>query len=189
MFMSSAELAWREPCGVAETPAEYVFLRPRLYLDTTIPSYLTARVSRDLNTARYQRITTRWWNSWRTNFDIRISGYVWSEASEGNPEAAGRRLEALARFPFLEISERVIALRTRLLNDCGLPARASVDAAHVAVAAVHDMQFLLTWNFVHLVNLHFGPKIRSLCETEGYLCPVLCTPEQLLEKYEYAHTR
>jgi hypothetical protein len=189
MWTSSAELAWREPCGVAETPPEYVFLRPSVYLDTTIPSYLTARVSRDLNTARHQRITTRWWNSWRTNFDIRISDYVWNEASEGNPEAAQRRKQLLASFPTLEINERVVALRERLLRDSGLPTRASVDAAHVAVAAVHDMQFLLTWNFAHLVNPHLGAKIRSLCEEEGYLCPVLCTPEQLMEKYEHAHTR
>jgi hypothetical protein len=185
--MSSAELAWREPCGVAETPEEYV-LRPRLYLDTTIPSYLTAWMSRDLNIARYQKITTRWWNSWRTNFDIRISGYVWMEASEGNPEAAQRRLDLLERFPMLEINERVDALHARLLRDSGLPARASVDASHVAVAAVHHMQFLLTWNFAHLVNPHFASKIRSLCETEGYSCPVLCTPEQLMERYEHVRT-
>jgi len=189
MWMSSAELAWREPCGVAETPAEYVFLRPRLYLDTTIPSYLTARASRDLNVARYQIITTRWWNSWRTNFDIRISDYVWNEASEGNPEAAQRRKQLLARFPTLEINERVVALRARLLRDSGLPARASIDAAHVAVAAVHDMEFLLTWNFAHLVNANFAPRIRSVCELEGHSCPILCTPEQLMERYEDAHTR
>jgi hypothetical protein len=188
MWMSSAEFAWREPCGVAETPPEYVFLRPRLYLDTTIPSYLTARASRDLNIARYQRITTRWWNSWRTNFDIRISGYVWNEASEGNPEAAQRRKQLLARFPTLEINERVVALRARLLRDSGLPARASMDAAHVAVAAVHDMEFLLTWNFAHLVNANFAPRIRSVCELEGHSCPILCTPEQLMERYEDAHT-
>jgi hypothetical protein len=189
MWMSSAELAWREPCGVAETPAEYVFLRPSLYLDTTIPSYLTARASRDLNIARYQRITTRWWNSWRTNFDIRISEHVRTEASAGNPEAAERRLRLLARFPSLEVNERADALRERLLRDCRLPARASMDAAHVAVAAVHDMEFLLTWNFAHLVNANFAPRIRSVCELEGHSCPILCTPEQLMERYEDAHTR
>jgi hypothetical protein len=188
MWISSADLAWREPCGVAETPAEYVFHRPRLYLDTTIPSYLTARMSRDFKIAQYQRITTRWWNSWRTNFDIRISVHVWNEASEGNPEAAHRRKQMLARFPFLEISERADALCARLLRDCRLPANASVDAAHVAVAAVHEMEFLLTWNFAHLINPSFAPRIRSVCEMEGHSCPILCTPEQLMERYEDAHT-
>src|SRR5882757_5963765 len=106
MWTSSAELTWREPCGVAETPAEYVFLRPRLYLDTTIPSYLTARPSRDLNIARYQKITMQWWNSWHTNFDIRISDYVLKEASAGHPEAVQRRQQFLTPFPMLEINER-----------------------------------------------------------------------------------
>jgi hypothetical protein len=186
--MSTAELAWREPCGVAETPEEYV-LRPRLYLDTTIPSYLTARVSRDLNIARYQKITTQWWNSWRTNFDIRISELVWKEASRGNPEAAERRLQLLARFPLLEVNERAYALCERLLRDCCLPDRASMDAAHVAVAAIHGMEFLLTWNFAHLVNTNFAPKIRSVCELEGHSSPLLCTPEQLIARYEHVHTR
>jgi predicted nucleic acid-binding protein len=189
MWMSSAELAWREPCGVAETPPEYVFHRPRLYLDTTIPSYLTARVSRDLDIARYQKITTRWWNSWRTNFDIRISELVWKESSRGNPDAAERRLQLLARFSWLEVNARADALCKRLLRDCRLPARASMDAAHVAVAAVHDIEFLLTWNFAHLVNPNFEPRIRSVCELEGLSCPLLCTPEQLMARYEHAHTR
>jgi len=188
-WTSGADLAWREPFGVAETPPEYVFLRPRLYLDTTIPSYLTARMSRDLKAARHQKITTQWWNSWRTNFDIRISELVWREACRGNPEAAERRLELLAGFPFLEVNERADALSERLLRDCRLPAHASIDAAHVAVAAVHDMEILLTWNFAHLVNTDFAPRIRSVCEREGHACPLLCTPEQLMGRYEHEHTR
>jgi len=129
------------------------------------------------------------WNSWRTNFDIRISELVWREACRGNPEAAERRLELLAGFPFLEVNERADALSERLLRDCRLPAHASIDAAHVAVAAVHDMEILLTWNFAHLVNTDFAPRIRSVCEREGHACPLLCTPEQLMGRYEHEHTR
>jgi hypothetical protein len=187
--LSYAELVWREPFGVAETPAEYVFHRPKLYLDTTIPSYLAARVSRDATVAHHQRVTSRWWNSWRPNFDIRISGHVWLEAAGGDPEAADRRLRLLEHFPKLEFDTRSVALQARLMSHCGLPPRATVDAAHVAIAAVHGMQFLLTWNFAHLVNPHFESKIQSICESESYICPVLCTPEQLLERYEYAYTR
>src|SRR5262245_8857761 len=101
-WISTAEIAWREPFGVAETPAEYVFLRPRLYLETTIPSYLTARMSRNLLTARHQRITTRWWNSWRTNFDIYISEHVSREAGRGDPEAAELRGQLLVPLKMLD---------------------------------------------------------------------------------------
>jgi len=186
--MSYSYSAWCEPLGVAETPPEYVIHRPRLYLDTTIPSYLTARTSRDPTTATRQRITMQWWNSWRTQFDIYISRAVSREAAEGDWHAAGRRLRLLAHLPRLAIDDRSAALQARLMTDCGLPARALVDAEHVAIAVVHGMQFLLTWNFAHLVNPRFASKIRSVCESEGYSCPLLCTPEQLLQRYENAHS-
>src|SRR5262249_23607500 len=155
------EIAWREPFGVAETPAEYVFLRPKLYLDTTIPSYLTAWMSRDVHIARLQRITSRWWSSWRTNFDIYISEYVAEEAARGDPEAAKRRLQLLTPLKSLDFNDHSSLLRERIMKECGLPPRASTDAAHVAVASVHGMQYLLTWNHTHLVNCAFTPSISA----------------------------
>jgi hypothetical protein len=178
--------AWREPFGVAETPAEYVFHRPRLYLETTIPSYLTARTSRDLTTARLQRITARWWNSWRTQFDIYVSDTVLKEASAGDPEAAQRRVTVLESFPTLESNDDSRALSLRIIERTKLPVRASVDAEHVALAAMHGMDILLTWNCAHLVNPQVAPTIEMVCRSEGYVCPTLCTPQQLMEKYEHA---
>lgn len=184
---SSAEYAWREPFGVAETPAEYVFHRPRLYLETTIPSYLTARTSRDLTKARRQRITAQWWNSWRTNFDIYVSDLVSKEAAAGDPVAAQRRADLLAQLKDLEVNHRSLNLQDRLMRGCGLPERAHIDAAHIAVASVHAIDVLLTWNCRHIANPHIASRIASVCESEGYSCPTLCTPEQLMEKYEHAH--
>jgi hypothetical protein len=186
-WTSGAELAWREPFGVAETPAEYVLHRPRLYLETTIPSYLTARMSSHLHIARRQMITSRWWNSWRTNFDIYVSDRVCKEASAGNPEAARRRTELLAPLKVLKVDAHAELLYRRIIAESGLPSRASEDALHVAVASVNEMQYLLTWNCAHLANPRFARKITALCESEGFSCPVPCTPEQLLEKYEHAH--
>jgi hypothetical protein len=185
--MSSAEVAWREPFGVAETPPEYV-LRPRLYLETTIPSYLTARASRDLQTARRQRITSRWWNCWRTSFDIYISEYVWREASGGDPQAAQLRKDLIHPYPWLEEDDRSAALTERIMGDCGLPKRAQTDAQHVALAAVHSLRYLLTWNCTHLVNSELSSRIAAACALEGYKCPIICTPGQLLEMYEHGPT-
>jgi hypothetical protein len=185
--LSYSYSAWREPLGVAETPPEYVIHRPRLYLDTTIPSYLTAWTSRDLVTARLQRITTRWWNSWRTQFEIHVSDIVLREADAGDPQAALRRLAVLERFRILESDGDSRALSARIIEKCGLPARASVDAEHVALAAMNGMDFLLTWNCAHLVNPQIASKIALVCRSEGYYCPTLCTPEQLMEKYEHVY--
>jgi hypothetical protein len=179
------ELAWREPFGVAETPAEYVLHRPRLYLETTIPSYLTARTSRDLNVARMQKVTLEWWNSWRTNFEIYVSKLVLDEVAEGNPEAAERRQALIAPYMALTADDRSWKLTNFLMDHCGLPMRALADAEHVAVAAVHSMEFLLTWNCAHLVNEQFAPRIAATCKAEGFTCPRICTPDQLIKRYEY----
>jgi hypothetical protein len=173
--------------GVAETPAEYVFHRPRLYLETTIPSYLTARPSRDLGTARMQEITARWWNSWRTQFDIYISRVVHEESAAGDLEAVQRRLSFLGRFPTLERHALSDALAAKLKERSGLPPTAERDAEHVAIAAVHRMEFLLSWNCAHLANVQTAPRIAEICRHEGYSPPFLCTPEQLLSRYEHGH--
>jgi hypothetical protein len=174
-----------ESFRIAETPAEYVFHRPRVYLETTIASYLTARPSRDLKKARLQWITSRWWNSWRTQFEIYVSDVVIEEARNGDPEAAERRLELLEPFPRLEKNLRCVDLATRLMDGCVLPPNARDDAEHIAIASIHRMEYLLSWNCAHLVNEHMAKNIGALCQSEGYSCPILCTPKQLMERYEH----
>jgi len=174
----------RESFRVAETPAEYVFHRPRVYLETTVASYLTARPSRDLNTARLQWITSRWWNSWHTQFEIFVSGFVVDEARDGDPEAAKRRLNFLSRFRQLEEDSYCKALRARLTDARVLPPDAQADLKHIAIASVHRMEYLLTWNCAHLANAHIASKVTAVCSSAGYSCPILCTPLQLLERYE-----
>ncbi|HEY2404064.1 MAG TPA: type II toxin-antitoxin system VapC family toxin [Steroidobacteraceae bacterium] len=181
-----AAVAW-ESFGVAETPAEYVFHRPRLYLETTIPSFLTERPSRDMGTARMQGITARWWNSWRTQFEIFTSSAVRDEAAVGDREAAQRRLHFLKGVRTLEPTPHSDALAAELLARSGLPPSADKDAMHIAIAAAHRMKFLLSWNCAHLVNPQTAPRIAAICQHEGYSPPVLCTPEQLLTRYEHGH--
>lgn len=177
---------WREPLGVRETPAEYVFHRPRLYLETTIPSYLTARPSQDLRKLRLQKITQRWWNSWRTQFHIHVSDSVWNEVGRGDPEAARRRIVAIDRLPELKTNDSALSLRSKFLEGGGIPLKSEEDAMHMALATVHRMEFLLTWNCAHLVNPHIARRIAAICQSENFSCPIVCTPEQLLERYEYA---
>jgi hypothetical protein len=155
-------------------------MRPRLYLETTIPSYLTARPSGDVVMSAHQQLTREWWQTRRTGFDLYISAFVLDEAGAGDAEAARRRLESLAALPLLAVNDRAIALAQRLLRDCRLPARAAIDAAHVAVATVHGMEYFLTWNCAHLANAEFIPKVRRVCEAAGYPCPTICTPEELM---------
>ena len=134
---------------------------PTLYIETTIPSYLTARRSRDLRLAAYQETTEEWWETRRHEYELFTSEVVEVEAAEGDAAMAEARLRALDGIP-------------------RLPAQPEADAAHIALSAVHAMDFLLTWNCKHINNPHLVRRIERACAKRGLSCPVICTPEELL---------
>jgi hypothetical protein len=154
--------------------------KARLYLETTIPSYLISRPSRDLIIAGHQQITGEWWEKQREKFQIYISQLVVDEAGAGDPGAARERMKVIQQFPLLDITPEVEALASRILASRALPQKAATDAAHIAIAAVHGVDFLLTWNCVHLANAFIAKAVARICRRHGCECPVICTPEELL---------
>lgn len=159
-------------------------MKESVYIETSIASYLTARPSRDVRAAAWQQITSQWWEEERVEYDLFTSELVIAEASAGDPEAAARRLEALQGIAVLPVDEEVHRLADQLLTKGGFPPGAEVDALHVAVAAVHHVDYLLTWNFRHIDNAKKKPAIRSICAADGYTCPEICTPMELLQEDE-----
>ena len=155
-------------------------MKPKLYLETTVPSYLTAWPSRDLIRAGHQQVTREWWQTRRTGFDIYISQFVLDEASAGDALAARERLAALQGFPILDLTEEVADLAIDLKTTLALPERAAADAAHIAIAAVHGMHFLLTWNCTHIANAEMFAAIEATCRKRSLASPVICTPEELM---------
>lgn len=155
-------------------------MKPKLYLETTIPSYLISWPSRDLIIAGHQQITREWWTKRRRAFDLYISQLVIDEAKTGNDEAAGERLKAIRGLPLLDITKEVESLAIRILTSGVIPAKAATDAAHIAIATVHRMEYLMTWNCVHLANATITKSVARICWQEGFECPVICTPEELL---------
>lgn len=113
-------------------------------------------------------------------FDLVISDAVLEEAARGNSEAAQRRLDALQGIRKVDVDAEVERLAARLLLEGGLPPGAAYDALHVALAAVHGVEFLLTWNCRHIDNAERKPLVRAICEKSGYSCPEICTPNELL---------
>jgi hypothetical protein len=63
-----------------------------------------------------------------------------------------------------------------------MPAKARLDALHVATAAVHGMDYLLSWNCKHIANAMLRSRIESICRTAGFEPPVICTPLELVEE-------
>ncbi len=124
----------------------------RVYLETTIVSYLTARSSRNLLVAAWQEITKEWWDRRRSQFDIFTSTLVLDEAGQGDPNAAKRRLGQLENIPFLSITDSAVEFAKTLINEGAIPEQAPDDALHISLSVVHHIDYLLTWNFKHIDN-------------------------------------
>jgi hypothetical protein len=156
-------------------------MKPTVYVETTIVSYLTAWPSRDVVRLSHEMITREWWSKQRGSFDLFTSDFVIREASRGDSAAAAERLKALAGIALLPVNQAVTDLAERIADSLSLPPRARLDAAHIAVAAAHDINFLLTWNCRHLANAMLMPKIESGCHEAGFVAPRIVTPELLTE--------
>jgi predicted nucleic acid-binding protein len=153
-------------------------MKPTVYLETTIPSYLTAWPSRDLIRAAHQQLTREWWVR-REAFELYSSFLVVQECQAGDARAAADRLAALAGIPLLEQRKEAAELVKALMSEVPLPERASADALHIALAAVHGMQYLLTWNCTHIANAVLRPHIEAVCKAAGFEPPLICTPQEL----------
>lgn len=157
-------------------------MKASVYVETTIPSYLTAWRSPELVMAANQEATRSWWELSRPRYELFISSIVVLEASGGDPEAAKRRVAAIEGLSELDVSDAVEVLAAQLLEGAALPSRAKTDALHIAVATVHGIDYLLTWNCRHIANAATRPKIEAVCRAAGYEPPVICTPLELMEE-------
>lgn len=154
--------------------------RGTVYIETSVVSYLTARPTNDLLAAAWQKATVDWWETQRSRFDLYTSAVSLEEAGRGDPEAARRRLEAISGIPALVIDDPVVTLSKALLKERAIPARAQDDAVHLAVSAVHGIDYLLTWNCRHLDNAETKPIMRRICHRHEYTMPEICTPQELM---------
>ena len=150
--------------------------KKKVYVETSVVSNLTARRSSRVADALMQITTEAWWEMASIRYSLFYSSVVVDEASRGNPEAAQRRLEALKGLVAIEYDERAVDLANRLLRSTAVPKNSFNDAMHIAIAAVNEMDILVTWNCTHIANVETMPTIRQVCETAGYRCPEICTP-------------
>ena len=157
-------------------------MKPLVYIETTVVSYLTARTSCDLVAAARQRATQQWWDREREHYDLIISEAVVGEAAQGDEGAAARRLAVLAGLPEVDLTDAGAALAEAPLHPGPIPLKAALDATHIAAAASAGADYLLTWNFKHLANAALRKRIEQTCRSSGYEPPTICTPEELLDR-------
>lgn len=156
-------------------------MKPKVYVETTIVSYLVARRTRNLIVGAHQELTRRWWRQ-RGRFELFASPLVIEEASRGDAAARRRRIRSLSDLALLEVNEDSRRVGRRLLVKGPLPKRAEGDALHIALAAVHGIEYLVTWNCKHIANAWMRSRIEQVIRDLGYEPPILCTPEELLEE-------
>jgi hypothetical protein len=154
-----------------------------LYLESTIPSYITAKESKDVIKAARQSITRLFWEQERAKYRLIVSQYVIDECKLGNPEAAQKRLALIANIPVLESSEEVNRLAAVYQNLLDIPDKAKTDSFHLAICVIARVHFLLSWNCAHL-GFNAYLKIRDYNEKHGLWTPLLVTPEYFLNQDE-----
>jgi predicted nucleic acid-binding protein len=155
-------------------------VKPIVYLETSVVSYLTGRPSRDLVVAGRQEVSRDWWQNRRTHYALRISALVLQEIGRGDKTVARERETAVDGVPILEITPAAQRLAADLVKGKAVPAQAAEDALHIALAAVHGADYLLTWNFRHINNAETKRTLTAAVEAAGYECPMICSPEELM---------
>ena len=118
--------------------------------------------------------------SQRKKFEAYVSELVIDEIRHGDAMAARRRLASLDGIASLATTDEAIELAKDLVKQGALPEKVTDDAMHVALAAVHGIDYLLTWNCRHIDNAEAKPLIRSVCAIAGYRCPEICSPQELM---------
>lgn len=154
---------------------------PRVYIETSIVSYLRQRPSGQVVTAARQLLTRRWWDEERSRYELVTSQYVLDEAADGDPVLALERLESLEEIPLLELGPEIDAIAQEIMNRAILPAKAQIDALHIATAAHHRIDYLLTWNCTHIANARILPRIHETLVRMKCYIPLICTPEEMLD--------
>jgi predicted nucleic acid-binding protein len=154
------------------------------YIETTIPSYYAARNARSILQASRQLATREWWDGGCSGFELVTSTETLNEAAEGDPMRAAERLALLRGLPVLPVTNETASLARLLVRSGLVPEIAAPDAIHIALASVHEIDFLITWNFKHIANPHIRERMRMGINDAGHRMPVMCSPEELLNEDE-----
>ena len=155
-------------------------MKPTVYVETSVISYLVARPSKNARVASNQDLTREWWQTRRDRFELYVSAVVAGEAQRGNPEAAAARMEALRDLRLAQVTRDALALAAALVAGAGVPKKANEDALHIAVAACNGLDYLLTWNCTHIANAVTIPLVNAICRRNGFEPPLIYTPQELM---------
>lgn len=183
----------RFPCGSApffcltRADSEYedgpatIGTMESVYIETTVIGSIAGRLHPDPRISVRQQATREWWSAASDRYRLFTSSLTLDECEAGDPVAAAERLAIIRHIPAIQTSEPVVQLAKRLTAARAVPDSQPRDAFHISLAAVHSIEFLVTWNFKHILNPHLQKRISDVCREAGYRPSAICTPQQLME--------
>jgi hypothetical protein len=157
-------------------------MKPRVYVETSVISYLTARPSSNILLLARQQFTREFWDLRGLKFEALFSDLVLDEASAGDAVAAAARLAACEGLVALVINPGAQAFAQELIRTGAVPATEPEDALHIALATIHQMDYIASWNFAHLVGPAAKFKLQSKISALGHVPPIIATPEEIFEE-------
>ena len=155
-------------------------MKSRVYVETSVVSYLTARPSRDLAVASRQQSSLQLWDS-QDRYELVISDLVLAEAASGDAVAAQTRRAWIDKFLVLPIDDDAQAVADALVAFGALPASAYADALHIGIAASHHIEVIASWNFRHIASIWARTRIEAALVRLGYANCRIATPDELTE--------
>lgn len=150
-----------------------------VYVETTIQSYY-CETRRSPQAVAWRDATRAWWDSYRMNYALVTSRFVFAELATAPRTKSRRALDMLKGIAVLDEPAELQSVAEYCLEQRAMPAETAGDAYHLAIASLHRVDFLLTWNCRHLANAN---KIRHLGVLNGRLglpLPIITTPLTLL---------
>jgi len=158
--------------------------KPTLYVETTIPSYLASRPSRDIIIAARQQTTHEWWNEERSRFKLYISQAVLIEIRTGDAELAKLRTNYLRDIEVLPVAGEIEKLAQEYISALGIPKKSALDALHLAYAVAYNLDYFLTWNCKHFAHGEIRKKLKRYNGVVGIDTPEIVTPDELMRRDE-----
>ena len=155
-------------------------MKQKVYFETTVVSYLVAKKSSNIIISGHQNSTKLMWKKIGKEFSVFISDLVLQESSKGDKKQARKRLKAIESFPALKVDDETKELAKKLVDGHAIPKEYPEDAIHISLAAVNGIDIIVTWNFSHINNPFTRLMVRQIVENQGYVCPEICSPDELL---------
>ncbi|MCL2284043.1 MAG: type II toxin-antitoxin system VapC family toxin [Fibromonadales bacterium] len=155
-------------------------MRKKVYIETTVPSVLTARPSRDIRKLYRQEVTREFWEYERQKYDLYISQYVWAECEKGDENAAKKRLDLIKDIPSLSTNDDIESLAEEYFKYLNVPDKAKTDCFHLAICVIEKIDYLVSWNMTHLGRPAFG-RVATFNGIRNLWLPDLVTPDLLMD--------